>query len=107
MALIATRTLTANGTVSVKCKNSRNGNEATYTAIAFGNFGGGTITPQVSANAGVTFVNKIDNGASIAFTEGFGEEFKINSDENDPVFLGFTLTDSTTPSITIKIYDGK
>lgn len=107
MALITTLTLEADGTVSIPCKNSRNGKASTYTVIAYGDFGGGTVTAQVSADAGVTYVDKINSGESVTFTEGFGEEFRINSDESAPVLLGFTLAGATAPTITFKVFDGK
>jgi hypothetical protein len=106
MALISTLTLTDNGTVSMKCKNNRVGASSTYTVIIYGTFGGGTITTKVSAD-GVTYVNMIDDGSTVTFTSGAGENFQINSDENQPVYLGFTLAGATAPSITIKIYDNK
>jgi len=106
MSLIATLTLAANGTVSVKCKNNRNGIEPSYMAIVYGTFGSGTITAKVSAD-NVTFVDLINNGSDVSSTAGFAEKFFINSDELNPVYLGFTLTGATAPSITIKVYDSK
>jgi len=106
MALISTLTLTDNGTVSMKCKNGRTGVEPSYMAIVYGTFGGGTITAKVSADNS-TFVDLINNGSDVTSTAGFAEKFFINSDENSPVYLGFTLAGATAPSITIKIYDSK
>jgi hypothetical protein len=107
MALISTLTLAANGTVSMKCKNGRTGVEPSYMSVAYGTFGGGTLTAKVSADDGVTFVDLINNGDVVSGTAGFAEKFFINSDELSPAILGFTLSGATTPSITIKIYDSK
>jgi len=107
MAKIATLNLTGNGRVSIKAKNGRVGVDAAYTIILYGNFGGGTITTQVSADGGSTFVNLIDDGVAVTFTAGAGDNFRINSDELDPVFLGFNLVGATTPNITIKVYNAK
>ena len=107
MALIATLSLTNNGTVSIPCKNSRNGKEASYTMIAYGTFGGGTLKAQVSADNGVTYVDLINNNDTVASTSGFAEDFYINSDPRNPVLLGFNLAGATAPSITIRIYDTK
>lgn len=106
MALINTLTLTNNGTVSMKCKNNRVGVPNTYTCIVYGTFGSGTVTVKVSAD-GSTYVNMIDDGSTVTFTEGAGENFQVNSDEMNPVYLGFTLAGATSPNITIKIYDNK
>lgn len=104
MSLLATLNLTADGTVSVKCKNHDLGLPHTYTAIATGSFGGGTLTAQLSPN-GLTFVDLQEGGVPVTFTAGFAKNFNVNSTENEPVFLGFDLTGSAAPSIEIKIYD--
>ena len=107
MALISTLTLTDNGTVSLKCKNGRTGVEPSYMSVVYGTFGGGTLTAKVSADAGATYVDLINNGDVVSGTSGFAEKFFINSDEFAPAILGFTLTGATAPSITIKVYDSK
>lgn len=106
MALLDTLTLTANGTASVKLKNHRNNKPNDYTYIVTGGFGSGTIAVGVSVDD-ATYAPLAIGGAPLTFASAESETITINSDEKAPVYLGFTISGSTTPTVTISVYDTK
>lgn len=107
MALLDTLTIDGNETVFVKCKNARNGRTQSYTAVLYGDFGSGTVTAQVSADGGSTYVNIQESGSDVTFTANGAKEFVINSDEMNPVYLAFTMSGSSSPDLVIRVYDGR
>ena len=107
MALLATLTLTANGRESLRLYNHPTGQANRVSYIASGTFDSGTVSVQLSPDAGSTWVDNIDNGSPVAFTAADARAIEANSDSNAPVVLGFNLTGATSPSITIKVYDNR
>lgn len=106
MALVATLNITADGRVSTKLKNGRAGHTNQYTYIAVGTFGSGTVTVQVSPD-GTNWVSNIDNGSTLTFTEADSNRIIAGSDEDQPVFLGFSMANSTNPNVTIYVYNNR
>lgn len=107
MALIYSGTLSADSTVSTKIYNSRDGKPNVYTAEVRGNFGSGTVTAKLSTN-GTNFENILDqNNNAVTFTSAGrkSQNFEINSDPINPIYLGFTIAGSTNPSVTVKVFD--
>lgn len=103
MALISSLTIDTDKRVSLKCKNRRNGKSNVYTAVLHGDFGGGTVTAQISFD-GTNWVNITENGSNVTFSSDGAKNFEINSDDREPVRLGLNMSGSTSPDLTIKVY---
>ena len=67
MAKIDELFITGNERVFVNLKNKRTGQPNQVRYIAYGDFGGGTITVDLSPDGGITEVTNINNGESVTF----------------------------------------
>ncbi len=112
MAQILRQILTADGaTDAVTWTNPNNGTLPVGTCHAFGTFGSGTVTLQVSPDNGSTWIDILDEvGNPVAFTANGSKNFTIASTSNNPIAseitrLRFNLAGSTAPSLTLVIAD--
>ena len=108
MSLLTTLTIDANETALVKLKNHNDGKPNRFSFLAYGgggnNFGGGTIAVNVSPD-GTTMIPATEGAAAITFTSNTSKNLDVNSDEREPVYIAFVMTGSTSPTVTIKVYD--
>lgn len=112
MALQGTDTaFTENAVETVKLKNVRDSTQARYHVGTFGatgliaDFGSGTLTIGVTYDGGNTVITDISDSATTAFADHFARIFNIPSSENEPAELVLTLTGSTTPNFSVRVYN--
>ena len=106
MAIIFSKTLTANSLDNIKLRNIR-ANRNIYTVWVAGDFGGGTITALLSGNK-INFVPiKDSSGTPISLTEDEVFNFEAQSDPlKNPLQLQIRLDGATSPDIDFQVYDG-
>jgi hypothetical protein len=110
MSLLTTLTIDANETALVKLKNHNDGKPNRFSFIAYGgggnDFGSGTVAVNVSPDSTI-MIPATESGTAITFTENTARNIEVNSDENEPVYLAFVMTGSTSPTVLIKVYDNR
>lgn len=85
----------------------RGGDSSLKTIIVQGGFGSGTATVQVSGDGGTTWIDvKDDAGTVVAFTVNGNANVNIMSDALNPALLSVNLAGSTTPTVTLIVFDG-
>ena len=107
MSLIETLNFTTNERQFVKLKNHPTGQTNRVTYHAYGTFDSGTVAVQVSPDGGTTWIDNIDAGSALTFSAAESRSIESNSDEQNPVYLGFNLTGATSPDLNITVYDNK
>ena len=110
MAEILRETLAADGqTAEVSLSNPNNGANIFQNVYAFGTFGAGTATLQVSPDGGTTWIDVTDGISTVSFTSNGGQRTFILGNANpilaEQIKLRFNLTGSSTPSVTFVIED--
>lgn len=112
MARIEYETLTASGNKIITLNNIR-GKRNIYTVQVFGTFGGGTVTAFING-AGTAGSGTTDDiaildaeGTPISKTTKSAFDFECNSDSVHPNTLKIILAGATSPSLTIRVDDGK
>ena len=109
-----TKTITADGTYFLARAKRRN-DAPSYIAslMAGGTWGGGTLTLKLSPDKGVTLYPYNDlTGVAISFTDnnslntelGVGDPGS-NADWDNSLEIWAVLSGSTTPSLTVSVYD--
>lgn len=102
-----TRTLTADGRATFNAQNIRGNSPNRYSYGGQGDFGGGTVTIELSYDGGTTWVDVIDNGSAVTFTADRSDNIDVNSDPLNPTIIGFSLAGSTDPNLLITLMDNR
>jgi len=107
MAKLLSQTLAADGsTNAIVWKGSGKG-----TVIFYGTFGSGTITGHVSSDSGTTYVPLKDTTLTAISTNAAAMfNFEINGNEApkaSDIRVRFTLASSTSPSLTVDVFDNR
>jgi len=108
--IIDSANLTANGSSNGGIiTNPNNGATPFQSVYASGNFGGGTLTVQISNDNGSTWFAATDSAGSVAFTaNGAATLYLLGSGDNiavNQIKVRGTLAGSTSPDINLTIAD--
>lgn len=79
-----------------------------YTIMAYGTFGGGTVTWYVSPDQGTTLIamtDLTDTAVSMTTNKMYDGSLCASSHNDDVLSIYAILSGSTSPSITIALYD--
>jgi hypothetical protein len=111
MSLLFSETLTADGNTSEYIiRNPRNSSNIYQTLVASGNYGGGTLTPQIS-NDGTNWIDVTDISGSVEFTAPSSTNLFLLSggkrSGSDVLKFRCNLSGATSPNIKITFYDTK
>lgn len=106
----ATRAISANGDTFISYLNPPQvvRNElGQFTLVLQGTFGGGTATPKLSFDAGVTLIPIEDiNGSNYTITANRRIQFLEGHQRGYPIQLWLSLAGATSPALTAYVIDG-
>lgn len=111
MTLRATLTITEDGRVAVPIvpHNNNKDGRITYVVDPESTFGSGTVTVQYSFTGNVAtdaeWAGNPTQAAPTTFTAPQIGNLSFNSDQKNPVYIGFDMASSTNPNVIIRIYD--
>lgn len=109
MARVFTTIITADGDTTVPLHNARGKDRHIYTVYLSGDFGTGTVTAFLNADATNDIPIKDAVGAAISVTDDDMFNFEANSgsgtNNGDKVDLVITTASSTAASINLNVYD--
>lgn len=112
MAILINGTFAADGdSDAATIRNPNNGASPFQCIYASGDFGGGTITVEISNDGGVTFYAATDNAGDVTLTDdGAVRTFLLganNSTSTQQIKMRLSLAGASSPDIDYTIADAK